>query len=74
MATQENLALLIERHVDELFSLQDVAGVAEGLIDSRPCIKIYLTQENAETRLGLPDELDGYPVVIEVTGSFNKGV
>ncbi len=62
----------IEQYLDELFAYADVTGVAEGEHESRPCIKIYLAQDNELTRLELPEELNGYRVVVEVTGSFNK--
>ncbi len=62
---------VIEQHLDWLFEFEDVAGVAEGELDGQPCIKVYLVQENSRTRLELPDTLEGLPVVIEVTGSFN---
>ncbi len=62
----------IEQHLDDLFSYADVTGVAEGAHEGRPCIKVYLSQDNPLTRLELPEELNGHPVVIEITGSFNK--
>ncbi len=64
-------ASVIEQHLDRLFAFEDVAGVAEGELDGQPCIKIYLVQENSASLLELPKEIDGLPVVIEVTGSFN---
>ncbi|MBT8422368.1 MAG: hypothetical protein HKN56_05270 [Gammaproteobacteria bacterium] len=67
------IAEVIEIHLDRLFGLEDVAGVAEGQLDGEPCIKIYLVQENTRTVLELPGELEGYPLVTEITGSFTKG-
>jgi len=64
-------AAIIEQHLDWLFAFEDIAGVAEGAVDNQPCVKVFLTQENSRTRLELPDELDGLPLVIEVTGSFS---
>lgn len=63
---------VIETHLDWLFGLEDVAGVAEGVLDGRPCIKVYLVQENTRTVLELPAELDGYVVITEITGRFTK--
>jgi len=65
-------AEVIETHLDWVFSLEDVAGIAEGELDGEPCIKIYLVQENTRTALELPEHLDGYRVIAEVTGSFSK--
>ncbi len=62
---------VIDQYLEWLFAFEDVAGVAEGAVDNQPCVKVFLTQENSRTRLELPDELDGLPLVIEITGSFN---
>lgn len=66
-------AEVIETHLDWLFGLEDVAGVAEGERDGAPCIKIYMVQENTRTVLELPPELGGFPVTVEITGSFSRG-
>ena len=71
MSASEQPGSIIERHLDWFFEFEDVAGVAEGEINNQPCIKIYLVQENSRTRLELPDTLEGLPLVIEITGSFN---
>jgi len=68
----KTLSDVIAEHLDAFFALEDVAGVAEGMLDGTPCIKIYLVQANSRTSLELPDEIDGYPVVVEITGSFSK--
>ncbi len=71
MTDLQTPAAIIEQHLEWLFDFEDVAGVAEGELDSQPCIKVYLVQENSRTRLELPDELGGLPLVIEITGSFS---
>ena len=71
MTATTNPKAVIDQHLEWLFDFEDVAGVAEGALNNQPCIKVYLTQENSRTRLELPDELEGLPLVIEVTGSFN---
>ena len=68
-----SVAEVIEANLDHLFSLEDVAGVAEGEVGGQPCIKIYLVQENTRTVLELPEEIDGIRLITEITGSFSKG-
>jgi hypothetical protein len=71
MSGAKQPATVIEKHLEWLFQFEDVAGVAEGEFNNQPCIKVYLVQENSRTQLELPDTLDGLPLVIEITGSFN---
>ncbi|MGH8004570.1 MAG: hypothetical protein ACRECJ_07590, partial [Limisphaerales bacterium] len=59
-----------EEHTPHLMSLPGVVGTAIGESQGKPCIKVYVTQKTAEIEKGVPDSLEGYPVVIEVTGEF----
>ena len=57
-----------QRHTYELIGLPGVAGTAVGLTsDGRPAVKIYT---EAASVPGLPERLEGIPVVVEVTGKF----
>jgi hypothetical protein len=47
-----------------------VAGTAIGLLDGRPCIKVYVVERTPELVARIPESVDGYPVVMEVTGEF----
>ncbi|MCI0405697.1 MAG: hypothetical protein L0Z48_05485 [candidate division Zixibacteria bacterium] len=59
-----------EEHTDHLMSIPGVVGTAIGEADGRPCIKVLVSQKTAEIEKGVPKSLEGYPVVIEVTGEF----
>ncbi len=55
-----------ERHTDELLGLAGVVGTAVGLNGGgRPAVKVYTIREGVR---GIPRNLDGIPVVVEVTG------
>ncbi len=59
-----------EEHSEHLMSLPGVVGTAIGEADGKPCIKVFVTEKTAEIEKGVPDSLEGYPVVIEKTGEF----
>jgi hypothetical protein len=59
-----------EAHTDRLMSIPGVVGTALGEADGKPCIKVLVSQKTAEIEKGVPKELEGYPVVVEVTGEF----
>jgi hypothetical protein len=61
---------VIERNVDSIMTLPDVVAVSESLCNKQLCIKILLGAENADTRARLPEQIEGIPVVIEVSGQF----
>lgn len=57
-----------ERHTDRLLTLTDVVGTAVGLTaEGQPAVKVYT---KAAGVAGIPDSLEGIPVVVEVTGAF----
>lgn len=57
-----------ERHTEWLLRLPDVVGTAVGLTaEGHPAIKVYTKAAGAG---GIPDRLEGIPVVVEATGEF----
>ena len=48
--------------------IEGVHGVAQGEIDGRDCITVYVS--NPEVTKKIPKELDGYPVVTEESEGF----
>lgn len=71
MVTAPNLsraAAVQDRHTDRLMDIDGVEGVALGLSASgKPAIKVFTSKPDVA---GLPKELDGLPVEVEVTGKF----
>jgi hypothetical protein len=55
----------------KLLSVPGVVGTAQGICDSKPCIKIYVLQRSPELVRQIPDTIDGYPVVVEETGAIH---
>jgi hypothetical protein len=56
------------RHTTELLSIPGVVGTGVGLTaDCRPDITIFTKQAGVA---GLPDTLEGIPVVVQVTGEI----
>ena len=67
VATQDIDAVLAA-HTDSLLALPGVVGTAVGWCDGERCIKVLVADSNANTRRQIPDRLEGYRVVVEVTG------
>ena len=47
-----------------------VSGTAIGERSGRPCLKVYV--RDREAGRGVPREVAGFPVDVEVTGSFRR--
>jgi hypothetical protein len=51
-------------------SLPGVIGTAEGLHEGEPCFLVLVIEITDKLRKLLPDEFDGYKVVISETGEI----
>ena len=59
---------VLAAHTDSLMALPGVVGTAIGLCGSERCIKVLTVDSTAATRNRIPARLEGYQVVVEVTG------
>ena len=70
--TRRDINVVLRAHDEELLKLPGVVGVAVGLLpdDKTPCLKILLACKIPATERALPKSIEGYPVVVEVTGEI----
>jgi hypothetical protein len=61
---------VLAAHTDSLMALPGVVGTAIGLCDGERCIKVLLADSSSDTKARIPDRLEGYRVVAEVTGTI----
>jgi hypothetical protein len=62
---------IMNAHVDELMAVPGVTAVAVGALDDgRPCILVYVVKKTADHNKLIPRELEGYRVVVEVSGEI----
>jgi hypothetical protein len=47
-----------------------VSGTAVGKRHGKPCLKVYVS--DPEAGRSIPEDVGGYPVVVETTGSFRR--
>ena len=66
--TSKTIEAVLAAHTDSLMALPGVVGTAIGLCDGVPCIRVFLADANAAARRRIPEQLEGYPVKVEVTG------
>ena len=60
---------VLAAHTDSLLALPGVVGTAVALCDGERCIKVFLADSNPDTQRRIPPRLDGYRVLVEVTGT-----
>ena len=68
--TNVNIKEVLKRHTDKLMAVPGVVGVGEGRTQGKQCISIFVVDGRSESLKLLPDNLDGYPVIIEESGEF----
>ena len=60
---------VLTAHRDSLLALPGVVGTAVGLCDGERCIKVLLSDASAAGRQRVPERLEGFRVVVEVSGT-----
>jgi len=68
--TVRSIDEVLAAHSDSLMKLPGVVGTALGLCEGERCIKILLADSNPDTKRRIPARLEGYRVVVEVTGTI----
>lgn len=58
-------------HRDDILAVPGVVGVGIGACSGEPCIKVFAERETEQVLADVPDTLDGYTVVIDVSGSVD---
>ncbi|HEX9611398.1 MAG TPA: hypothetical protein VF978_05880 [Gemmatimonadales bacterium] len=61
---------VLAAHTDSLMALPAVVGTAIALYEGERCIKVFLADSNPDTQGRIPPRLEGYRVVVEVTGTI----
>jgi hypothetical protein len=70
MNSNDNVTAVRDRHRDELMRFACVSGIGTGRDRDGDVVIIYLNSSDPAARRGLPEELDGFPVRFEVSGSL----
>ena len=68
--TARSIDEVLAAHTDSLMALPGVVGTAIGLCGGERCIKVFVGDSNAVTKRRIPDRLEGYRVLVEVTGTI----
>jgi hypothetical protein len=69
-SARRDINAVLAAHDKELLALRDVVGVSVSTLDDHrtPCLRIMLARHNAKTERAIPPSIEGYLVVLEVTG------
>jgi len=61
---------VLAEQTSQWMSIPGVVGTAQGQEDGKSCIKIYVNERTAELDRRIPKRLDGYAVIMEVSGAI----
>jgi hypothetical protein len=69
---RRDINAVLSAHDRDLLAIPGVVGVYVGVLDDgrTPCLKIMLAKRTPQTEKNIPQSLEGYPVVVEVTGEI----
>ena len=69
---RRDINAVLADHDDRLMAMPGVVGVYIGVLEdgTTPCLKVMLRQPDKKLEQSLPRVLEGYRVVLEVTGEI----
>lgn len=62
---------VLQDYTDQWMAIQGVEGTAIGLFEGKPCIRIFTSLKPKQLQDKIPSTAEGYPVIIQETGSFH---
>jgi len=69
--SQKTIEQVHEEHMAEWMVIPGVEGIAIGVFDNEPCIRIFTSRKAEYLQASIPSTIEGYPVIIEETGTFH---
>jgi hypothetical protein len=71
-SAKRDINAVLADHDKQLMAIPNVVGVYVGVLEDgkTPCLKVMLARKSLETKRAIPRLLEGYPVVLEVTGEI----
>lgn len=64
------LRKVLDKHRDKLLAITGVVGIAEGVCDGKPCIRVFVDRKSHRISRSIPGTLGGYLVIVEESGEF----
>jgi hypothetical protein len=70
--TRRDINVVLREHDDQLLKTPGVAGVSVGLMDDEEtlCLRVMVEKRTPEIERAIPKTIEGYPVVLDVTGKI----
>lgn len=68
--TDKTIQQVLQKHSRHIISLPGVVGIARGVLNGKPCIRVFVAQKIPELLLQIPSHIEGYEVSIEESGEF----
>ena len=61
---------VLQQNTDQLMQIPGVVGVAQGLLNEKPCIIVYVVEKTSEINQKIPRKLSNFPVDIIESGEI----
>ena len=69
---KRDIKAVLAAYDKELLAIPDVVGVYVGVLEDghTPCLKVMLARKTPESVRAVPRSIEGYPVVLAITGEI----
>ena len=67
---ERRIEQVLEAHKVSLLALPGVVGVAQGVYDGAPCIRVFIARAAASTHAPIPLRIEDFPVRVDLIDPY----
>jgi len=70
--SRKTIESVLKENTDRLMSLPGVVGIAQGLCEGKPCIKVLIIKKTSDIMNRIPVKIAGYRVMVQEVGKLRS--
>jgi len=70
--SRKTIESVLKENTDRLMSLPGVVGIAQGLCEGKPCIKVLIIKKTSDIMNRIPVKIAGYRVMVKEVGKLRS--
>ena len=70
MAARKAVQTVLKENAERWMAIPGVVGTGVGEYKGEPCVRILVIEQGEQVKKGIPSQVEGFPVIVEVTGEI----
>lgn len=66
----QSIEEIFKKNTKAWMEIPGVLGTALGIFNDKPCIKVFASKLSTQIKTQIPEQIEGYRIIVELTGPF----